>query len=75
MWLALVVLRMYPKGVSPKMLAWLPRDTQLNISFLFFCYTYFYSKRHNLIVLKNGLYHLKAKRINFHLVYIRKSLV
>ena len=69
---------MYPKGISPELIVWLPRNALLNI--FFFCsfamhifiqtiitWTFF-------IVLKNGLHHFKADRISFHLV-LYKSLI
>ena len=66
---------MYPKGILLKLLVWLPRKCFIEyFTFLpSFC-TYHHSKHHNLgifIILKNGLYHFKAHRISFQLVYIK----
>ena len=66
---------MYPKGISPKFLVWLPRNALLNIfSFCSFAMHIFIQNIITwefFIVLKNGLRHFKAKRISFHSVYIR----
>ena len=66
---------MYSKGISPPLLVWLPRNALLNILlFVVFAvpvtiqsiitWTFY-------IVLKNGLHHLNAQKISFHLIYIR----
>ena len=65
---------MYPKGISPKLLVWLPRNALLNI-FLFcsFAMHIFIQSIITLtffIFLKHGLHHFKAERISFYLVYI-----
>ena len=68
---------MYPKGISPKLLIWLPRNGPLNILlFVVFAlhaiiqciitWAFF-------IVLKNQFHHFKAQRISFHLVYLTAS--
>ena len=65
----------YPKGISPKLLVWLPRNSLLNIfSFCSFAMHIFIQSIITwefFIVLKNGLHHFKAKRISFHSVYMR----
>ena len=66
---------MYPKGILLKLLMWLPRNALLNI--LLFCYLSLPIAIQSIItweffiILKNGLYHVKAHRISFHLVYIK----
>ena len=68
---------MYPKGISPKLLIWLPRNGLLNILlFVIFAlpmiiqsiitWTFF-------ILLKNRFPHFKTQRISFHLVYLMAS--
>ena len=67
----------YPKGISPKLLIWLPRNGLLKILlFVVFAlhviiqciitWAFF-------IVLKNRFHHFKAQRISFHLVYLIAS--
>ena len=66
---------MYPKGILLKLLMWLPRNALLNI--LLFCYLSLPIAIQSIItweffiILKNGLHHVKAHRISFHLVYIK----
>ena len=66
---------MHPKGISPKLLAWLLRNAQLNI--FLFCFFAMHIFIQSIItwtfsiVLKNGLHYFKAERITFHLLYIR----
>ena len=68
---------MYPKGISPQLLIWLPRNGLLNILlFVIFALpviiqiiiTWAFC-----ILLKNGFHHFKAQRISFHLVYLMAS--
>jgi len=65
---------MCPKGISPPLLAWLPRNGSLNI--LLFSIFAVAATIQNVItwaffiVLKNKLHHFKAQRISFHLVYL-----
>ena len=65
---------MYPKGISPKLLIWLPRNGLLNI--LFFVIFALPVIIQSIItwaffsLLKNRFHHFKAQRISFHLVYL-----
>ena len=64
---------MCPKGISPPLLVWFPRNESLNI--LLFCYFSVPVTIQSIItwaifiVLKNKLHHFEAQRISFHLVY------
>ena len=64
---------MYPKGISPKLLVWLPRNGILFVIFavpVIIQYTITWAF---FIVLKNGFHHFKAQRISLHLVYLMAS--
>ena len=68
---------MYPKGISPKLLIWLPRNGLLNI-LLFVVFTPDMIIQHIItweffIILKIPFHHFKAQRISFHLVYLMAS--
>ena len=68
---------MYPKGISPKLLIWLPRNGLLNI-LLFVIFALLVIIQSIItwaffILLKNGFHHFKAQRISFHLVYLMAS--
>ena len=63
---------MYPKGISPKLLVWLPTNGLLNI-FLFVMFALPVIIQRIItwsffIVLRNGFYHFKAQIIRFYLV-------
>ena len=68
---------MYPKGISPKLLIWLPINGLLK--FLLFVVVTLHVFIQCIItwaffiVLKNRFGHLKAQRISFHLVYLMAS--
>ena len=68
---------MYPKGISMKLLIWLPRNGLLKILlFVVFALHVIIQRiitREFFIVLKTRFHHLKAQRINFHLVYLIAS--
>ena len=68
---------MYPKGISPKLLIWLPRNGLLNIlHFVIFALPMIIQSIVTwlfFILLKNGFHHFKAQRISFHLVYLMAS--
>ena len=68
---------MYFKGISPKLLVWLPRNGLLNISlFVIFAIPMIIQSIITwafFIVFKNKFHHFKAQRINFHLVYLMAS--
>ena len=68
---------MYPKGISPKLLIWLPRNGLLNILlFVIFALPVIIQ---SIIILaffffsKNRFHHIKAQRISFHLVHLMTS--
>ena len=68
---------MYPKGISPKLLIWLPRNGLLNILlFVIFALPMIIQSIITwafFILLKNRFHHFKAQRISFHLVYLMAS--
>ena len=68
---------MYPKGISPKLLVWLPGNGQLNILlFVIFAVPVIIQSIITwafFIVLNNGFHHLKAQRISFNFVYLMAS--
>ena len=68
---------MYPKGISPKLLIWLPRNGLLNILlFVIFALPVIIQSIITwefFILLKNGFHHFKAQRLSFHLVYLMAS--
>ena len=69
---------MYPKGISPNLLVWLPRNGLLNILLfvIFAVRTCDHSKYHKLGIFhsfENGFHRFKAQRISFHLVYLMAS--
>ena len=65
---------MYPKGISPKLLVWLPRN-ELSLFVIFALPMIIHSiiTWSFFIVLKNRFHHFKAQRIRFHLVYLMTS--
>ena len=68
---------MYPKGISPKLLIWLPRNGLLNnLLFVIFVLPVIIQSIITwafFVLLKNGFHHFKAQRIRFHLVYLMAS--
>ena len=68
---------MYPKGISPKLLIWLPRKRLLNILlFVIFALPVIIQSIITwafFILLKNRFHHFKAQRISLHLVYFMVS--
>ena len=68
---------MYPKGISPKLLIWLPRNGLLNILIFVVFALHVIIQRiitwEFFIVLKNRFHHFKTQRISLHLVYLMAS--
>ena len=68
---------MYPKGISPKFLIWLPRNGLLNILlFVIFALPMIIQSIITwafFILLKNRFQYFKAQRISFHLVCLMAS--
>ena len=68
---------MYPKGISPKLLIWLPRNGLLNILlFVIFALPVIIQSIITsafFIFLKHRFHHFKIQRISFHLVYLMTS--